>query len=477
MKNVCDVKGIREAEKRAICSVEDEIAVVKKVATEAFEALTDEIKNKRIAVVCGKGNNGADGFALAEMLDNATVFCPVGVSSKAEEYYRDRCVKKGVDIREGFDISEFDVVIDCLFGIGFHGYPMGVYADIIDEINAKRKEGVFVVCFDVPSGLSADDGYAEKAVVADMTLTVQQTKTGLLINKGREYSGEIVELNCGLDVKPRAKVIEALDFKTYFRKRSITGAKNEYGYVGILGGSDNYVGAPSLAASALASLRSGAGVSRVIVPKTIAPLVSGFVPEITVFPVDAFSDKEIDESVKGLSALAVGMGWGRGRSAALKHILTSFKGRLVIDADGLYSLVELKDYLKTLPLPAILTPHEREFLRLFGVKPTLENVEKAARNYNCIILSKGATTIITDGKETLLSLSGSSGMATAGSGDVLSGVITAFLAYAEPLYATAFAAYVCGLAGEEAAKKYGEMGMISSDTIKELAFVTKRLSS
>jgi len=469
---VTDVLGIRRAEKEIINSFSDEIRVIERVAQATFKAIPNEFYDKRFVIVCGKGNNAADGLALSLLLGNARIVTTYTSGSSAYDYFLEKCKLKGLEITSEFDFTDDDVIIDCLTGIGFKGSPKEELDKAINQINSKN---AFVISLDIPSGLDADTGFCDNAVFADMTITVQACKIGLIINKGREYSGKIVAVSCGLPVKDiLGTTVEDIDVKTNIKKRSVTGAKNEYGYVGILGGCDNYSGAPSLSSAALSSLRSGAGVARAIVPKSIADTLKGFAPEITVFCADDVA--EVSNAVKGLNALSVGMGWGRrkDRQDILKYLLSEFPNQLIIDADGLYALSEIGlEYLKKARKKPILTPHDGEYKRLFGCEKTLDNIKENALKYNCVILSKGATTIITDGVKVWFSLSGSNGMATAGSGDVLSGVITALTSYTDPLSAAAFGAYVNGLAGERAAMTYGEMGMLSSDTIKELAFVLK----
>lgn len=266
--------------------------------------------------------------------------------------------------------------------------------------------------------------------------------------------------------------------------RNVYSSKGDFGYVGVLGGCSNYSGAPSLAAMALSSLRVGAGVSRVIVEDNIAPLVQGFAPEITMYKVPSFDDKEsLLKSIHGLKALAVGMGWGRdeSRDIVLKTILENFSGTLLIDADGLFVLkrIGLSNLYNT-KAKVILTPHLGEFSRLINTPLTLScNLEDIvfnfARDYNVVTLLKGHKTIISDGNDLYFSQNGCVGMATAGSGDVLSGVIIGLAGFLFPVEAACAGTYIAGRAGELACKKYGEYGMISSDTIKELAIAIKSI--
>lgn len=266
--------------------------------------------------------------------------------------------------------------------------------------------------------------------------------------------------------------------------RNPQSSKRDFGYVGVLGGCDNYCGAPSLAGLALSALRVGCGVSRVIVEESISSIVSGFAPEITIYKVSSFENKEeLINSFSGLKGLAVGMGWGRDKSRekALVDILTNYNGTLLIDADGLFALKMVGlDQLRNAKSKIILTPHLGEFSRLVGKQLTLDdNLEKLAvdfaREYNITLLLKGKSTIVTDGKKLYISESGTPAMATAGSGDVLSGVIIGLTGFLPPLEGAFAGAYIAGKAGERASEKYGQYGMLSSDTIKELAFAIRKI--
>lgn len=476
MKKVTSVAGMREAEKRAIPSLQAEIEVIGRVAAAALCAL-DSLAQKKTAILCGKGNNGGDGYALALLLPCATVYSLFDDVSPAAEYYKKECGQKGIE-RKGLPKEEYEVLIDCVCGVGFHGIPRGAVESAVKYINAQS--GAVKVAMDVPTGLNANSGEATQAVVADITLTVAAVKVGLLIGDGRKYAGSISVLDCGLDVQDiLGEIPEKEDFARLLRPRSVTGAKNEYGYAGVMGGCAEYAGAPTLAASALAALRSGAGVSRAIVPSVVAPVVRFFSPEVTVKVLDDFSPQGVDEALKGLTSLALGMGWGRtpDRVDYLRYILQTFKGNLVLDADALFALGSLSPNSARLAEGrCVLTPHAGEFKRLFKEDLSLPALIKAAKDTGAVVLGKGATTIITNGEKTYFVTNGASGMATAGSGDVLSGVIAAFTAYQEPLIAATMAAMVAGLAGEEAARKYGNMGMLSGDTLKELAYVTRELT-
>lgn len=261
------------------------------------------------------------------------------------------------------------------------------------------------------------------------------------------------------------------DIKDFFKFRDNDVNKYDFGVAGIMGGSINYSGSVKLASMSLAALRSGCGIARVIVDEDLKVAIMPYLLEQTLFVLD----NNLSDAIKNLDSLAVGMGWGSdiSRYEYLEYILFNYKGKLIIDADGLNILSKNLDWLSDTKARVILTPHLKEFSRLTGISVSdiKENPQKLAeefaKKYHIILLLKGPTTIITDGISTYLVDSGSPGMATAGSGDVLSGILAGFLAY--NLYDTlvvAGAAYLAGLAGSIASLKYTDVSSIASDQIK-----------
>lgn len=267
--------------------------------------------------------------------------------------------------------------------------------------------------------------------------------------------------------------------------------KGDFGYVAILGGCINYTGAVKLASLSLASIRAGAGVTRLIIPKSITNLIVPLLLEQTVFEVNdkdsymLFNELELKEALKRIDALAIGMGWGRSSDNAkiLKYILDNYSFPVLIDADGLNTLSKMDlSILNKTKCKVILTPHLKEFERLTKVpiekiKEKKEELAKEfAKKYNVTLLLKGHTTIVTDGNVTYLVKRGCAGMATAGSGDVLSGIILGFLgSYEVSAKLIASSAYVAGLAGELAEEKYTDISMKASDTIEFLPQAIKEI--
>lgn len=276
--------------------------------------------------------------------------------------------------------------------------------------------------------------------------------------------------------------IEAKDIKEKLKERPSDVNKGDFGYVGIMGGCLEYSGAIKLANLSASAMRAGCGVVRLIIPKGIAEIVAPYLLEQTIFPLDnndnkiVYSEEEINAALIKLKAVAIGMGWGQSTEyeKILEYILNNYQIPVIIDADGLNTISKMDmDILKNTECKVILTPHLKEFERLSKIKmedikqDEINIAKEFAKRYNVILLLKGPTTIVTDGERVFLVKRGCSGMATAGSGDILSGILIGLLGYNDAdLYTIATGAYLNGVAGELAQQKYTDISMIASDTGK-----------
>ena len=277
--------------------------------------------------------------------------------------------------------------------------------------------------------------------------------------------------------------IENSDIKEIFKIRNPESNKGDFGYIGILGGCENYSGAIKLANMSATALRAGCGIVRLIIPKSIENFVAPYLLEQTMFTFDTdekgnmiFDENKIKETLSKLKALAIGMGWGSGNDneKILKYIIENYNIPLIIDADGINWLSKIDlNILKKYKGKIIITPHLKEFERISKVKidevkvNPIKYAKQFAKEYNVIVLLKGHTTIVTNGEDTYLVEKGCPGMATAGSGDVLSGILVGILGYNKPNILTVSAgAYLAGTAGEIAQEKYTDISMKASDTIE-----------
>ena len=438
-----------------------------------------EIKNKKIAVVCGKGNNGGDGYVIASYLKNQgaeiSVFAPFGKpKTENAKYY---CDKLGEDVNTEF-YGDFDIIIDALFGIGFSGELPQNIIELIENINSKNSIRISV---DIPSGVECDSGEVKTVgVKADLTLTFIALKPCFVLPNSREYCGEFKVLDIGVPVIDKTyDIIE----KPTFKRRAYNSHKGTYGTALLICGSYGMAGAAML--SAKAALRSGLGIARCVIPASICSPITCFLPEAVCVPSREtkrgtlkFNEKLLLCNLKSADAVLFGCGSGTHSDnlKILKFLLKYSDVPIVIDADGINTLAGNIELLRETKAPIILTPHPGEMARL--CKTTVKEIEGnrpyfaklIATKYNCTVVLKGGNTIVaTQNGDLSFNVLGNSGMATGGSGDVLAGVIVSILAQGYSMAEAAkFGVYVHSLAGDKAAAKRSKHALIPTDIIEEL---------
>lgn len=452
-------------------------------------------------VFCGKGNNGGDGLAIARMLlqDGYQLATYVlesgkGGSKDFETNLQRLQTTPGADVRPvqstaGFPaIGKGSVVIDALFGSGLNKPLEGPAANVVEGINAASAT---VVSVDLPSGLFTErSSKGNRVVKADFTLTFGGYKQGLLVQENAEVIGEVRVLDIGLhpgfltSVRSGTFLVDEGLIRQKFRPRQRFAHKGTFGHALLIGGSWGKVGAAVLAVKAC--LNTGAGLTTALVPNCGYRIMQTSAPEAMVV---------IDEEDRHLTALpddlekftAIGIGPGMGTHPQTQHLLSfvlrRYRNPMVVDADALNGLAMNGDWLPQLPPNSILTPHPKEFDRLFGEhKNDFERLEKAlqkAKELKVIILVKGHHTFTAcpDG-EGYFNSTGNAGMAKGGSGDVLTGIVTSLLAqrYA-PKDAALLGVFVHGWAGDFAAEKFSKEAMLPTHTIDCLADVFKALNA
>ena len=496
MFNVLTCAEMREAEEYTFrekgVSAQDltERAGVKiaDTATEILEKLAD----RSVLIVCGSGNNGADGYSAARVLskNGAHVSVCAVFKPKSEE-----CIRQSkhcpVPVHAFSTVKgrKFGLMIDCIYGTGLQGEIPAHAAEVISYINSSRAH---VLAADIPSGLNGDNGLIGKiAVCADTTVAVGALKTGLLLASGRDCCGEIKVCDIGLAYPTRQYAhVYGKELVTLFPKRKSCSDKGDYGRVSVIGGSESYSGAPLLSVGAL---RVGAGYLRICVPACIFDGLAGRYPEAILTKmlsdggVLAFDKTALQEIIKQSDAIAVGMGCCTDSAIydTVVFLLQNFKGTLVLDADALNSLARFgTDVLKTKKCKVILTPHVKEFARLCG--KTVEEVvaggvpfaKKFAADYNVILMVKSNGTIITDGKRVAVNAVGSPALAKCGSGDVLAGLVAALAVRTEnKILGCACASWLLGMSASLAAADLSEYGVLATDVIKYLPQAVKMLQN
>ncbi len=499
MKDVVSVELMRKSD-AAETEKTPAVELMRRAAVGIFEEMKREGFGSPTAIVCGIGNNAGDGFALAELMLgeglDCTIFLLTDSFSPSGRYYFERCTERGVKVSKKLELEGFKTVVDCIFGTGLHGRVEEPYRSAVEAINSSK---AYVVSADISSGISGDSGAAVDgvAVRADLTVSIGSFKQGHFLGSAKDYMKKCVNRPIGIELLEKAaKLIEPSDIAHLLVRDKNDSNKGDFGYVALIGGSLEYSGAAKLASIALSSLRVGAGVSKLAVPRSIANAVLPYILESTLFLLDEtngcyrFERETTERLLRNTKAAAVGMGMGRSNELRrlLQYLLSEYRGRLVIDADGLNELSELSTNrlreLRSPELKLILTPHPKEFERLSGIsiaEQRLDPVKAAvgyARENDVILLLKGASTIVTDGSETYIIDRGCVGMSTAGSGDVLSGILCGLCGYApeESLtLAVAAGAYINGLAGELAMSDVPAVSMLSSDTAAHIPEAVKRI--
>ena len=468
----------------------------------AAKAIFDAHKNfGRCAIVCGSGNNGSDGLALALLIkengDDPTVIKTNEKCTKDGEFFMELVKKAGIPVKigEALELKGYDTVVDCLLGTGFEGTPHGIVRDMIEAIN---KSGAYVISADINSGLSSDSGIFDICVKSDLTVSIGFYKPGHFLGSAKDVIGKLVNCNIGIEIPKNLEnkpVFLANDqgFGEILRKRANNSHKGSYGYVCIMGGCTQYTGAVKLANLAASAMRSGAGVVKLAIEKSLAGAVSPYLLESTLCLMEgkdgkmSFDKASLENALSGVSSVAVGMGLGEGSDypKILEYLMGKEGLRLVIDADGINTLAKMGAQVLTNAKARIaLTPHPKEFSRLSGlsmqeiINDPVNCAKVFAKKYGVVVLLKGTSTVISDGDTTIIESGGCAGMATAGSGDVLSGVLCALHGYNEiSVKSVACGAHVCAKAGELASAEWGDIAMIASDTAKNIGRAVKEIST
>ncbi|MDY4654358.1 MAG: NAD(P)H-hydrate dehydratase [Prevotella sp.] len=456
-----------------------------------------------IVVFAGPGNNGGDALAVARILASeglkvkAWLFNTTGRLSADCKTNRDRLTSmKELDsftmVIDEFDPPTLDastLVIDGLFGVGLNKPLTGGYASLVKYINASPSK---VVSIDMPSGLMSESNeynVRSNIIRADVTVTIQQPKLSFLFAENQQFIGElkVVDINISKEgmaqVDAHVTILEEDDVRCRMRQRDDFAHKGTMGHALIIAGSRGMAGAAMLATKAC--LRSGVGKVTVHTPAAnIIPLQIG-VPEaiLDIDPDNCFFTEAV--STDRFQAMGIGPGLGNNENSAITMIgqLRRAQCPIVIDADAINILATHKAWMQQLPAGCILTPHIGEFERLEGASSdSYDRLSKAIiladRQQAYIVLKGHNTAIVTPGGRIMFCPTGNSGMATAGSGDVLTGVITALLArgYAQA-DACLVGTYLHGLAGDIAAKKFGKESLMASDIIDALPEAFMRVMS
>lgn len=463
-----------------------------------------KVEGRRVVVLCGKGNNGGDGFVIARHLLNQGARVHVALLCKKSEMKGDAkanlqiLVKLLGDRHADLALQEItgsmarlpkpDIIVDAIFGTGFAGGIRGVYLNAIRWINEQKK---YTVAVDVPSGANATTGAVENVCVdANLTVTMGLAKVGHYVGACRDHAGEVVAVDIGIprtvyDAIPRPIIrVDAGDIKRVLPRRPLIAHKHSVGKVFILAGSRSLTGAPVMCSHA--AMRSGVGAVVLGVPRSIHGALVRKLTEVMITPLEETAEgsvgvaarESIDERVSWADVVVIGPGLSLNEEtlSMVRDLVAAVNKPIILDADGLTAVAEQTGLLKRRKIPAILTPHVGELARLIG-RPSREievarvdTARTTASALKSIVVLKGSPTVIaTPEGHVYLNPTGNPGMATAGAGDVLAGVISAFVGQGmNPEQAAYAGVFVHGRAGDKATVQFGQRGLMAMDIAEAL---------
>ncbi len=475
-----------------------------KITGALLERFPDPQKEK-IVIIAGKGNNGGDGFVVARHLFNQGAVPEVLLLASKKDVKGDAAINLHIALKMGLPVTEIrkpedwrrarrrisdaTILIDAIFGTGLLKPLDGLFAQVVQDINKSK---AFVVAVDIPSGLSSDTfELIGPCVSADLTVTLAAPKIAHVFSPADEHVGELVIADISVpsflfdDPALKLETVADETVKPFFEKRKKDAHKGTYGHLLVVSGSLGKTGAAALAG--IGALKMGAGLVTVATAESALPAIARSRMELMTEPLPETPQKTIAREavplilarLDGKDALLIGPGISLHPSTAdfVRRLLPKVKVPVVIDADGLNNIASDPEILSRLSGPIILTPHPGEFARLVDrsnsdvLKQRLDLAPAFAEKYGVYVVLKGYRTIIAapDGR-TLVNLTGNPGMASGGTGDVLSGMIASQIVQ-EPkdiLGAVLSAVYIHGLSGDFAAGKLGEKAMTAGDIIRYL---------
>jgi NAD(P)H-hydrate epimerase len=477
-------------------------------AAEIIKRFYAPLSEKHILIVCGKGNNGGDGFVIARLLVSSCSQITVMLLADPSELkgdaaanfsslidfalqHKDRIKLKEYSARVLSSVPKPDVIVDAIFGTGFTGAARKPASDVIAWINAQN---IPVIAVDIPSGVNGTTGVAEgNAIHAERTVTFAALKTGLLCNAGKEFSGTIYITEIGIPESVshhkrfKTFLVDSEDVRAALPERSVHAHKYSVGKIFVLAGSKGLTGAAAL--TSMAAMRSGAGAVVLGTPETVYSILARKLTEVMVQPLPATKEgtlalaawQEIGKKISWADVVVVGPGLSQNPETQnlIRKIVSTYCGKLLLDADGLNACTTA--ILRSSKAEIILTPHVGEFSHL--TKTNSKEIETqridVARNlakkiHKAVVLKGVPTVTAAQSGEAFLNSTGNPGMATAGSGDVLSGIIAGLWAQGMAEVQAAYAGvFLHGRSGDLAAQKLGERSLIASDLIKYLPAAIK----
>lgn len=467
---------------------------------ETMERVLNPLTGRRVLVVCGRGNNGGDGFVTARLLfqHGVTVSCAllgeITVLAGDARAAADRLQNAGLPIQEISTedqikrlVSNHDVIVDAIFGTGLNSAPRGLAAAAINAINGSDTT---VFAADIPSGVDSDTGAAyEPAVRAHHTVTMGMAKLGLWLYPGRTLAGQVHVAEIGFPKELTSSVgntflVEKSDIRPLLSPRPPDGHKGTFGTVLVIAGSGNFSGAACLCA--LACVRSGAGLVRLAIPKSLGPEVTAaalepvklLLPETAERTISTAALDQLLQAAGTADAIAIGPGLSTHAEvySLVLQLLPKLSQPVVIDADAINALATAPELLDRLPERTVITPHPGEMARLLKISAgevnscRVEISRRFAVEHRCVVVLKGAATAIASPDGSLfINPTGNNGLGSGGTGDVLTGLIAGLLAQGSPtLHAAIVATFLHGLAADIGAAELTQYCLSAHDLLNYL---------
>jgi len=502
---ICSVSEMRDLDRAAI----EEFGIIEEILMEnagqgACDVLLKQtgIKDKSFCIFCGIGNNGGDGLVIARKLHSFGAEVKVFILSDPGKYKGAAKTNYEIILRlpvpvEVIDSSEqikpdvfrCDIIIDAIFGTGLSRDVEGRYKDIIELINTSQKE---VLSLDIPSGVHGDTGQIMGvAVRADNTITFGLPKTGNMLFPGYDLCGKLFVTHISFPpcLHKSEKIKTAVNTPVSLPSRNNNGHKGSFGDVLFVAGAGSYYGAPYFAAYAF--LKSGGGYCRLAAPRSIIPFIAAKASEIVFLPQSetasgsiAYENKNVifaQAQKQNMVVLGPGLSLEQETQQLAQELTETINVPLLIDGDGITALSNNLGIIKNRKAPTILTPHPGEMSAITGMSvkeiesDRVKIVKKTAKELNAIIVLKGAHSLIAYPDEKIyINMTGNSGMGTAGSGDVLTGTISAMFGIGLNIEeAVRMGVFIHGLSGDLAAEAHGEDGITAQDILEFLPLAMK----
>jgi len=486
------------------------------VAAEVESIILPDRSDPLVVLLAGKGNNGGDALVTSRLLARKKINTLTFLLAQAPALQGDaalnldRLIQSQAPLKELIYESELsglreslaraNIIVDGIFGTGFKGPAQGIAAEVIKLVNqtVSARPGIRVIAIDIPSGLDGETGKVDGAAIrADRTVTMGLPKTGMVRGDGLNCCGRVIAADIGVpsavidEVSADLELVTGAELSGLIPPRLQNSHKGSYGHLLILAGSPGMTGAAAL--SSMAALRAGAGLVTLGIPESLNPILEEKCTEVMTIPLPETSAGTLSPDAlppifdfcRKIDVVAIGPGLSRNSETGelVKDLIRLCPVPLIIDADGLNLIADDLAVLKAAPSELILTPHPGEICRLTGL--TKEELfadregtaRRFARENNLILVLKGAGTLIASPEGPLrINLNGNPGMATGGTGDILTGLIAGFMAQGMKGSAAAcLGVYIHGAAGDQASKKVGQISLIASDLIQEIPSVLNKL--